>query len=294
MASTQHTIIFVPHARARFIKWRVSSRRLAVGAATLGFLALASVFTTWSFFTNTIDRNELARIHDENGELRKVNESFEGSIRNLERQLAEFEDRTHKLAIVAGLESLNVGAEAGIGGADFPGRVGTLIETESDIGWLEGRANVVLSGLRQIESTLEERDRWISSTPAIEPVKGILTSGFGRRRDPITGRLVAHHGIDIATAPGRTVRAPAGGIVVEAGRVGGLGNTVYISHGYGVTTRYGHLSKIDVKPGQRVARGDSIGRVGNSGRSTGYHLHYEVRVDGRAVNPIAYMLDRAS
>ena len=73
-----------------------------------------------------------------------------------------------------------------------------------------------------------------------------------------------------------------------------LGNAVYISHGYGVTTRYGHLSKIDVKPGQRVVKGDSIGRVGNTGKSTGYHLHYEVRIDGQAVNPIAYMLDRAS
>ncbi|MCP4203364.1 MAG: M23 family metallopeptidase, partial [bacterium] len=131
-------------------------------------------------------------------------------------------------------------------------------------------------------------------TPAIEPVRGILTSGFGRRRDPVTGRPAAHQGIDIATAPGRTVQAPAEGIVVEAGRVGGLGNAVYISHGYGVTTRYGHLSRIDVRPGQRVGRGDSIGRVGNSGKSTGYHLHYEVRIDGKAVNPIAYMLDRAS
>ncbi|MCP4200706.1 MAG: M23 family metallopeptidase, partial [bacterium] len=265
MAPTKHTIIFVPHARARFVKWRVSSRRLAVGAGAVVVLALASLFTTWSFFTNTIDRSELARIHDENGELRKVNESFEGSIRNLERQLAEFENRTHKLAIVAGLEGLDGGAEAGIGGADFPGQVSTPIPAQGGLELLKERAQLVLSDLEQIEGTLEERERWISSTPAIEPVRGILTSGFGRRRDPVTGRPAAHQGIDIATAPGRTVQAPAEGIVVEAGRVGGLGNAVYISHGYGVTTRYGHLSRIDVKPGQRLGRGDSIGRVGNSG-----------------------------
>jgi len=294
MARTKHTIIFVPHARARFVKLRVSSRRLAVCAGAIALLALASVFTTWSFFTSTIDRNELARIHNENGELRKVNESFEDSIRNLEQQLAEFEERTNKLAIVAGLEGLNGGAEAGIGGAEFPGQLVTPIAPESEIGLLEQRADLVLANLDQIKGTLEERELWISSTPAIEPVKGILTSGFGRRRDPMTGRQAAHQGIDIATAPGRPVQAPAAGIVVEAGRVGGLGNAVYISHGYGVTTRYGHLSKIDVKPGQRIRRGDPIGRVGNSGKSTGYHLHYEVRIDGQAVNPIAYMLDRAS
>lgn len=294
MARTKHTIIFVPHARARFVKMRISSRRLAAIAGTLAVLACASLFTTWSFFTNTIDHNELARIRNENGELREVNESFEGSIRNLERQLVEFEDRTHKLAIVAGLEGLNGGAEAGIGGAEFLGRVGPALETDSELGVLEQRADLVLAGLEEVAGTLEERERWISSTPAIEPVKGILTSGFGRRRDPVTGRLAAHQGIDIATAPGRRVQAPAAGIVVEAGRVGGLGNAVYISHGYGVTTRYGHLAKIDVKPGQRVNRGDAIGRVGNTGKSTGYHLHYEVRIDGQAVNPIAYMLDRAS
>ena len=108
----------------------------------------------------------------------------------------------------------------------------------------------------------------------------------------MSGRPAQHAGVDISTAPGRPVQAPANGIVVEAGRLGGLGNAVYISHGYGVTTRYGHLSRIDVKPGQKIGRGDLIGLVGSTGKSTGYHLHYEVRIDGRAVNPIAYMLDR--
>ena len=264
-----------------------------IGAGAVFVFALASLFTTWSFFTNTIDRNELARIKTENGELRSVNESFEDSIRSLERQLVDFEDRTRKLAIVAGLEGLGGGAEPGIGGADFPGRFGTPIDAGDEIGVLENRAELILSDLGEIGDSLEERERWISSTPAIEPVRGILTSGFGRRIDPVSGRPAQHRGIDISTAPGRTVKAPAEGIVVEAGRVGGLGNAVYISHGYGVTTRYGHLSKIDVKPGQRIGRGDVIGRVGNTGKSTGYHLHYEVRIDGRAVNPIAYMLDRS-
>jgi murein DD-endopeptidase MepM/ murein hydrolase activator NlpD len=97
--------------------------------------------------------------------------------------------------------------------------------------------------------------------------------------------------VDIAAAPGQPVRASADGIVVEAGEVNGLGRAVYVAHGFGVTTRYGHMSRIDVRPGQRVKRGDIVGRVGNTGRSTGYHLHYEVRVDGDPVNPLAYILD---
>ena len=112
-------------------------------------------------------------------------ESFEGSIRNLERQLAEFEERTHQLSIVAGLEGLNSGAEAGIGGADFPGQTGIPIPAKGELGLLEGRADIVLSDLEEIAGTLAERERWISSTPTVEPVKGILTSGFGRRRIPV-------------------------------------------------------------------------------------------------------------
>lgn len=293
MAAQKHTIIFVPHARARFVKWRISSRRLWAGVAAVVLLAFGSLLTTWSFFTNTVDRNELARIRSENAELRGVNESFEDSIRSLERRLVEFEDRTRKLAIVAGLEGLGGSGEPGIGGADFPAQSGLAIEADDELAFLEERANLLLTGLEEIEGGLEERERWLSSTPVIQPVKGILTSGFGRRSDPVTGRPAHHQGIDISTAPGRAVQAPARGIVVEAGRIGSLGNAIYVSHGYGVTTRYGHLSKIDVKPGQRVGRGDVLGRVGNSGKSTGYHLHYEVRIDGKAVNPIAYMLDRS-
>jgi murein DD-endopeptidase MepM/ murein hydrolase activator NlpD len=142
-----------------------------------------------------------------------------------------------------------------------------------------------------VEAKLNQRVRWISATPAIAPVKGIFTSGFGFRSDPLTHGRGVHQGIDIAAAPGQPVRASADGVVVKAGTIGGLGQAVYVVHGFGVTTRYGHMSRIEVRPGQRVKRGDVLGRVGNTGRSTGYHLHYEVRVDGDAVNPLAYILD---
>ncbi len=292
MDSKKHTIIFVPHARARFIKWRISGRVLTGIAAGLGFFLLLSLVTTWSFFTNNIDRNELARIQEENQQLRDVNRSFEDSIGDLENQLANFEQRTRQLAIVAGLETTAGSPESGIGGAELvPASLSAVGDGDFDV--LRARAGDVLTSLDSIQKQFDERERWISSTPVIEPVRGILTSGFGYRRDPVTGRPASHFGVDIATAPGRAVQAPATGIVVRAGRIGSLGEAVYISHGYGVTTRYGHLSEVLVSPGQRVSRGDTIGKVGSTGKATGYHLHYEVRIDGEPVNPIAYMLDRS-
>jgi len=278
-------VIVVPHARARFRKLRISNRQLIVAVSTVAALTLASIFTTWSFFTKTVDLKELAQVRDENESLRQVNRSFEDSIRTLQKQLGDFEDRTRQLAIVAGLDELGVGQQAGIGGEE------SRIEEQVDLGALGERSTELERSLGEVDAKLSERLRLIASTPAIAPVKGILTSSFGRRRDPITGKPARHWGIDIATAPGSGVMSSADGIVVKTGRIGGLGKAVYVSHGYGVTTRYAHLSSIEVTPGQRVERGSLLGRVGATGRATGYHLHYEVRVDGGAVNPLAYILD---
>ena len=279
-------MIVVPHARARFRKLRVSNRQLALGVTALAVLVLVSLFTTWSFFTKTVNLEELEQVRHENDSLRHVNRSFEDSIRRLQKQLGEFEDRTRQLAIVAGLDEVGVGQQAGIGGEGSD-----LMADGVDLFGLERRASNLEHSLAQVDAQLAERLRLIASTPAIAPVKGILTSGFGYRRDPVSGQRALHRAIDIATAPGSEVAASADAIVLRTGRIGGLGKAVYLSHGYGITTRYGHLSSIEVTPGQRVRRGDIVGHVGSTGRSTGYHLHYEVRVDGRPVNPLAYILD---
>lgn len=280
-----HTVIVVPHARARLRKLRISNRQLAIAVSALAVLTLASVLTTWSFFTKTVNLKELAQVREENESLRQVNRSFEDSIRTLQKQLGEFEDRTRQLAIVAGLDELGVGQQAGIGGEE------SLLADQVDLYGLKSRSTHLDRSLSQVDAKLTERLRLMASTPAIAPVKGILTSSFGTRRDPITGKRASHRAIDIATAPGSNVVASADGIVVRTGRIGGLGKAVYLSHGYGITTRYAHLSSIEVTPGQRIERGDLLGRVGSTGRATGYHLHYEVRVDGSAVNPLAYILD---
>jgi murein DD-endopeptidase MepM/ murein hydrolase activator NlpD len=129
------------------------------------------------------------------------------------------------------------------------------------------------------------------AVPSDKPVKNAaFTSGYGVRSDPFAGRAAMHAGIDLAGAQGTPIYATADGVISEAGwNSGGYGNLVKIDHGRGIETRYGHLSGMIVKAGQRVQRGQLIGRMGSTGRSTGSHLHYEVRIEGRAVNPIPFM-----
>jgi murein DD-endopeptidase MepM/ murein hydrolase activator NlpD len=129
------------------------------------------------------------------------------------------------------------------------------------------------------------------AVPSEKPVRtAAFTSGFGVRSDPFRGAAAMHAGIDLAGPSGTPIYATADGVVAEAGyNRGGYGNLVKIDHGRGIETRYGHLSAILVSPGQRIIRGQQIARMGSTGRSTGSHLHYEVRIDGRAVNPIPFM-----
>jgi len=284
-----HTVIFVPHARARLRKWRVTNLQIVLGLAALLAVTASAALVTWLHFRADINPLEIARLQGENERLRQANHSFEGSLRQLRERLNGYEDRTRRLAIVAGIENLGEVSEAGVGGG-MP-----LAEAPAtEVAAIARRAGELSGRLDAVESKLGERLRWISSTPAIAPVRGILTSGFGYRSDPMTHGPGVHQGVDIAAAPGQPVHASADGIVVHAGEATGLGMAVFVAHGYGLSTRYGHMSRVDVRPGQRVRRGDVVGLVGNTGRSTGYHLHYEVRLDGEPVNPLGYIFDDSS
>jgi murein DD-endopeptidase MepM/ murein hydrolase activator NlpD len=139
--------------------------------------------------------------------------------------------------------------------------------------------------------SLSERHSLLNSTPNIRPAKGWFTSRFGYRVSPFTGRSALHAGLDVAAAPGSPVYATADGVVTFAGYDEGFGKLVTIDHGYGVSTRYGHNSQIYVQVGQKLSRWDVIASVGNTGRSTGPHLHYEVRVNGIPRDPALYILD---
>jgi murein DD-endopeptidase MepM/ murein hydrolase activator NlpD len=129
----------------------------------------------------------------------------------------------------------------------------------------------------------------LTSTPSLWPVIGHLTGAFGERMDPFSGEGAFHTGVDIASQYGDAVRVSADGIVTEAGDRAGYGRLVVIDHGFGITTWYGHLSSFSVMVGQQLSRGDTIGNVGVSGRSTGPHVHYEVRINGAPVNPMRYL-----
>jgi murein DD-endopeptidase MepM/ murein hydrolase activator NlpD len=289
MPRQRHTVIFVPHAHTRLRKWQVSNAQIAFVGGSLLLLSLAASWLAWSHFNTSLSPAEMTRLRHENSRLRQVNQTFETSIKSLESKLTTSEDRTRQLAIMAGLESLGAGADVGVGGgAPLDGAAA------EDLPALHSRAGQMAGMLDAIEAKLGERVRWMSSTPTIAPVRGILTSGFGTRSDPMTHGPGLHQGIDIAAASGQPVYAAADGLVVLAAATNGYGQAVYLAHGFGISTRYGHLSEIDVNPGQRVHRGDLIGRVGSTGRSTGSHLHYEVRLDGAPVNPLAYILEGSS
>jgi murein DD-endopeptidase MepM/ murein hydrolase activator NlpD len=141
---------------------------------------------------------------------------------------------------------------------------------------------------------LEQLEQGTIAIPSSEPVRGtVFTSGFGVRSDPFRGRAAMHTGIDLSGPIGTPIMATADGVVGRSEWVNGYGNLVELDHGRGIQTRYGHLSRSMVTAGQRVKRGDVIALMGSTGRSTGSHLHYEVRIDGKAVNPVPFMQSSA-
>jgi len=140
--------------------------------------------------------------------------------------------------------------------------------------------------LRYVRKDVERREALAAATPSIWPAHGWLTGTFGGRSDPFTGEPGFHQGLDISTEKGQPVFATADGVVESASYTGDYGNLIVLKHGFGLVTRYGHLSAFGVKPGSSVKRGDIIGYVGSTGRSTGSHLHYEILANGKLLNPL--------
>ncbi|HEX7152412.1 MAG TPA: M23 family metallopeptidase [Thermoanaerobaculia bacterium] len=282
------TIIFVPHARAKFRKLKVSHRVLfSIISLVTSSLCLSTFFSV-QYFTSLSQTHELSKLRRENKELQVANEQFSNSVESLRTQLRTVEDRTRKLAIIAGITTLDEKSQGGSGGVRNDEIANPY---RDDVDKMSFRSSRLAKDLTMLEQKFVAQSQLLSSTPSIAPVRGILTDGFGGRSDPFTGESGQHNAIDISAAVGAPIRSPADGIVVKAEWANGYGNVVYLSHGYGYSTRYGHLSQFGVRPGQRVKRGDVIGYVGSTGRSTGPHLHYEVRVNNNAVNPLEYILN---
>lgn len=191
---------------------------------------------------------------------------------------------------LAGIPSSRYLPRARQGVAENDAVGGPFISTP-DPGDAGGRFEKDLAVAQSAVATLDHLRRALPATPVRAPLAGPLqpTSSFGYRTDPFLGRPALHSGVDLRDSYGAPVRAAAGGVISVAGGRGGYGNMVEIDHGDGMSTRYGHLSEINVSQGEPVKPGAVIGRVGSSGRSTGPHLHYEVRIDGEAIDPARFL-----
>ena len=165
-----------------------------------------------------------------------------------------------------------------------------LSSPENTFGLLKDLLSGLEDRLQSVRTDVDKRNQLAAATPSIWPTHGWLTSTAGNRSDPFTGEKDFHPGLDISADKGDPVYATADGKVMNASASGNYGNLVILDHGYGLETRYGHLSAFKVKDGQTVKRGDLIGLVGSTGRATGAHLHYEVRANGRILNPLQLLL----
>ena len=228
--------------------------------------------------------------------------AFTLKIDQLKNQLTNLHEFEQKIRVIANLDPKAGGQSMfGVGGSD-PEEIdpANMIQQDyqelirnmhDEINEIDHASLDQQDSFASIFIELEGKRNLLAATPSIRPVNGWITSRFGRRESPFTGRGEFHRGLDMAIQAGTPILAPADGLVTYSGRKGLMGNMVTIEHGYGMVTRYGHISKLLKKKGERVKRGETIALVGNTGRSTGPHLHYEVRLNGVAVNPMNYFLN---
>ena len=292
MANEFYTLIVVPHAKARFRKFQISVKftKWVLGVTTALALGVTGVLVHYAWIA--VEVADLQRLRSENQSLSAKARTYEQNAGKLQARVDSLQRMVNKLGVMAGLDaSLPDPGLGGIGGVSS--RESTLPSADISRSLLTMETSV--EGLAEKSAKLtefyENQKVLLASTPSIWPVRGYLSASFGKRIDPFTGQLDFHQGLDVSTPLGAKVHAPADGVVVSCGSKGGYGNAVVIDHGYGVVTRYGHLASFNVRPGQRVRRGDVIAYVGNTGKSTAPHLHYEVWVKDQAQNPVHYILD---
>ncbi len=289
-----YTIMIVPHAAEKSRRLKVSRNFVLAMGAALAALLLSGVLLPHFVLRTTYLSWVSSRLSRQNAELKKTTEEIDVALGDLRRKMSDFESRTSEMGLVLGVARLPLSQHTPAGGGlslQNLGPVDGARFVQRELKVLESRSQELQQSLEAMKPAFQQQVAFLASTPSILPVRGLYGNGYGWRKDPFTGERDFHQGLDIAAAPGTKVVAPADGIVTMAGPTGGYGNFLVISHGYGMVTHYGHLQKFMVRPGQRVRRGDLIGMVGSTGRSTGPHLHYEVVVHQRTVDPTRYILD---
>jgi murein DD-endopeptidase MepM/ murein hydrolase activator NlpD len=284
------TILIIPEGshRVRRFALRLSSIKWAA-AGGLCCVLLTLGLAVFALSAN-YDRNEFDRLREESRVHQQEMGRLVAKLEDMRKELIVMAQNDAKLRVMNKLTKPKGDLVGGVGGpavGDEP--ADNLASLQRQIDDLRREVDLRRVSQEEVQGFLNDQRSLFSSRPTGWPVKGWVTSNFGVRRDPFDGQRRMHEGLDIAARTGTPVLATAAGIVREVGTEPGYGQLVVIDHGYGFVTAYGHNSRILVKVGQRVKRGDMIATSGNTGRSSGPHVHYEVRLNGVPVNPHKYL-----
>ncbi len=295
-------ILIFGHKSSKTRHLRIHKKTFKISLYLFGFCLLIATFFFCDYIQIKKKVFELDLLRRETQTQRSQIQFFSGRIEDLERQLSKLKDFDKKIRIIANLDKAEeIAASMGMGGpspSDVREKLksekdesGLIRQMRSDIERLQAESLSREESLSEIEKLLQDKKEMMAHTPSVWPVLGWVTSGFGFRTNPFTGLSQMHEGLDISNRLGTVVTASGSGMISDTGTDLSHGKFVVISHGFGMTSRYNHLNKVLVKAGQKVKRGDKIGEVGLTGRTTGPHLHYEVRVNGIPVNPMRYVLN---
>ncbi len=296
---TQFTIVFIPHHGGRQLSLRVPRWAIIGLAGFSGFLLLGLGFVTTGYINKFIDASLLKKLQVENRILRDKLGEFSAKSSKLQEQIDNFVSFDSKIRMMAGLPAIDPDIRrVGIGGnptVRLPrevseGSAQSIQQVQEELDRLNREARLQNESFEELSRELASRQEMWDHLPSIQPAPGWIISDFGYRRDPFTGEMRMHEGIDIAGPSGTSIVAPSKGTVKSVGYRGNYGLCLEIDHGYGVVTRYAHCSLIKVAQGARVSRGQVVALMGATGRATGPHLHYEVLNKGQVVDPEKYII----
>ena len=299
MAKRRWTVVLVPHGSEPSKIIEVSHAVLRTAASGVVLAVVTALLVGYATFSHQADLSRSASLQRENAQLAQELGELHGRLSSLADTISRISQRDARIRVLANLEPIDPQVQAaGIGGPATPapaGEPGSAVrrsnEIRVDLDALIRRADLLASSFRQAADSLSVHSARLAATPSIMPTQGWLSSAFtSMRSHPILHVARPHEGIDVTAPMGSPIEAPAAGRVMDAGWESGYGNTITIDHGFGTVTKFAHASKILVREGQRVSRGQRIALVGNTGLATGPHLHYEVHVNGRPVDPLRYVL----
>lgn len=299
LLSRRYTVVFVD--RASGVGHRVTIR-LGLTLAALSFVFILPVLVGLGIRWATVA--EIASLRTRGAALDMENSSYKAATGELATQIVSLQGVIDELGSRANLDPASARAMQKLpafikdramgGGSAATGRptllAPALASPEDTFGVLRDVLGRLEIGLRVVRSDVERREALAAATPSIWPTVGWITAGFGDRADPFTGSPGFHPGLDISADKGRPIVATADGLVESAEWSGNYGNCLVVNHGFGIKTRYGHLSAFAVKAGASVQRGDLVGFVGATGRATGPHLHYEILANGQLINPLQLLI----